>query len=93
VQETGFIANVFGHVGQKGDDVVFDLALDLVDAGRIERGALTDRFGYASGVQMAATSGRVYLGIMQNARRRESSSSFSSNLQFCQRLRRRGATE
>jgi hypothetical protein len=44
VDVAGGGAHVFGHVGQEGDDVVVDLALDLVDALDLEFGALLDAF-------------------------------------------------
>ena len=33
MHEACFVADMLGKLGEKGDDVVMDLALDLVDAG------------------------------------------------------------
>ena len=51
MHEAGLGADMFGDIGQEGDDVVFDLALDLVDACDLERAALPDRAGGLLGHQ------------------------------------------
>ncbi len=45
MHEAGVVANVLGQVGQEGDDVVFDLGLDLVDAGDLEGALVPNRLG------------------------------------------------
>ncbi|NEO86328.1 MAG: EAL domain-containing protein, partial [Spirulina sp. SIO3F2] len=36
VQEAGRLADMFGNIGQEGDDVVFDLGFDLINPGHLE---------------------------------------------------------
>jgi len=38
MDEAGILADKFGEMGQKGDDVMFDFALDLIDAGDVKFG-------------------------------------------------------
>ena len=45
VHEARLLADVFGEIGEKGDDVVFGLTLDLVDPCHLEGAALPDRLG------------------------------------------------
>jgi len=45
MQEARFRADMFGDIGQEGDDVVLRLLLDLVDPVGVERAALPDRLG------------------------------------------------
>ena len=47
MDEAGFLTDMLGKVGQEGDDVVLHLALDLVDARRIDLALATlpDRLG------------------------------------------------
>jgi len=40
VDEARLRPDDLGQVGEKGDDVVLDLALDLIDAGDVEIGVL-----------------------------------------------------
>ncbi len=40
MHETRFRTDDFRQMGEEGDDIVLDLALDLVDAGDVERGVL-----------------------------------------------------
>ncbi len=42
VHEAGFVANMFRHIGQKGDHIVFCLALDFVNAVYFEGSALPE---------------------------------------------------
>lgn len=42
MQEARFIADIFSHIGEEGDDVMLDLALDGVDPADIEAAALAD---------------------------------------------------
>ena len=49
VDEACLRADMLGEIGQKGDDVVFGLRLDLVDAGDFPLAALPDRLGGGGG--------------------------------------------
>jgi hypothetical protein len=66
---------VLGQMREEGDDVVLDLALDLVDAGRVELGLgalVPDRFGRALGDQaeLRHGGGRVRLDLEPDAKAR-----------------------
>ncbi len=49
VDETRFGADMFGEVGEEGDDIVLGFALDLVDAGDLELAAFPNCLGGIGG--------------------------------------------
>ena len=75
VHEARLGADVLGQVGEEGDDVVLDLALDGVDAGDVELGLgalVPDGLGGALGDQaeLGHGGGRVRLDLEPDAKAR-----------------------
>jgi hypothetical protein len=71
MDEAGFLTDMLGKVGEEGDDVVLHLALDLVDARRIDLALATlpDRLGASFGTTPSSASASVACASISNQMR------------------------